>query len=221
VSKHWRDTWKTTAIRTLLSIFIAISEHRSFCINSHAETWKSCMWNVNKLCQLQKKNNTNNKQTICYSRQLQCGFRRNQLCRRRHYRWQWDGRQWCRMSQHWTWLHTARTTYINPPLSENNSSSSSSSKVTATRGKKMFSKHKLQADRQNAWKMSFFCPWWPWPSNSSKRDIKHVFCVHLAQIRSAVPKIFHSQTKSYCQKQNLMQFTACGNNNTNFRQVCW
>jgi len=55
-----------------------------------------------------------------------------------------------------------------------------------------------------------FCPWWPWPSNSS-----HVFCVNSAQIRSAVPEIFHSQTKTTDwrhQEQNLLQFTACGNN---------
>ena len=37
---------------------------------------------------------------------------------------------------------------------------------------------------------------WPWPSNSSDRGTKHVFCVNLAQIRSAVPGIFHTQHKS-------------------------
>jgi len=34
--------------------------------------------------------------------------------------------------------------------------------------------------------------------------------VNLAQIRSAVPEIFHTQTKK-SQRQNLTQFTACGN----------
>jgi len=38
-----------------------------------------------------------------------------------------------------------------------------------------------------------FCPWWPWPSNSSEWGTKHVFRVNLAQIRSAVPNIFHTQ----------------------------
>jgi len=36
---------------------------------------------------------------------------------------------------------------------------------------------------------------WPWHSNSSKQGTKHVFPVNLAQIRSAVPEIFHTQTK--------------------------
>jgi len=40
-----------------------------------------------------------------------------------------------------------------------------------------------------------FCPWWPWPSNSSEGGTKRVFRVNLVQIRSAVPKIFHTQTK--------------------------
>jgi len=35
---------------------------------------------------------------------------------------------------------------------------------------------------------------WPWPSNLSERGTKHVFLVNLAQIRSAVPEIFHTQT---------------------------
>ena len=40
--------------------------------------------------------------------------------------------------------------------------------------------------------------------------------VNLAQIRSAVPETFHTQTKSYGQrqKQNLAQFTACDNETT-------
>jgi len=49
-----------------------------------------------------------------------------------------------------------------------------------------------------------FCSWWPWTltfdlwhwhSNSTERGTKHVFPVNLAQIRSAVPKIFHIKTK--------------------------
>ena len=36
---------------------------------------------------------------------------------------------------------------------------------------------------------------WPWPSKSSKRGTRHVFPVNLAQIRSAVPEIFCTQTK--------------------------
>jgi len=35
---------------------------------------------------------------------------------------------------------------------------------------------------------------WPWHSNSSERGSKHVFQVNLAQIRLAVPEIFHSYT---------------------------
>ena len=55
---------------------------------------------------------------------------------------------------------------------------------------------------------------WPWPSSSSERGTKHAFHVNLAQICSAVPEIFHAQTKNAdwrCQKQNLPQFTACSN----------
>ena len=66
-----------------------------------------------------------------------------------------------------------------------------------------FSKHKPHAGHRN----------WPWPSNSSKRGTKHVFPVNFAKIHSVVPGIFHTQTKkSQRQKQNLTQFTACGNN---------
>jgi len=57
------------------------------------------------------------------------------------------------------------------------------------------------------------------------REGPNIFHVNLAQIRSVVPEIFHTQ-KSQRQKQNLMQFTACGNysmqlwmeNNTNDQQ---
>jgi len=54
---------------------------------------------------------------------------------------------------------------------------------------------------------------WHWHSNSSERWANHVFRMNLAQIRSAVSEIFHTQTKSRRQrhKQNLTQFTACGN----------
>jgi len=54
------------------------------------------------------------------------------------------------------------------------------------------------------------CRNWPWSANSSERWTKHVFRVNLSQINSAVPEIFHTQTKkSQRQKQNLTQFTAC------------
>jgi len=36
---------------------------------------------------------------------------------------------------------------------------------------------------------------WPWHSNFSERGTKHVLPVNLAQIRSAVSEIFHTQTK--------------------------
>jgi len=46
---------------------------------------------------------------------------------------------------------------------------------------------------------SRFCPWWLWPLTLTFKLVrardKHVFCVNLAQIRSAVPEIFHTQTK--------------------------
>jgi len=53
---------------------------------------------------------------------------------------------------------------------------------------------------------------WPWPSKSSEQGTKYVFWVNLAQIRSAAPKIFRTQTKKTThwrrQKQNLSQFSA-------------
>jgi len=55
---------------------------------------------------------------------------------------------------------------------------------------------------------------WPWHSNSSEWGTKHVFPVNLAQIRLAVPEIFDAKTKkseTAIKKQNLTQFTACGN----------
>jgi len=53
---------------------------------------------------------------------------------------------------------------------------------------------------------------WPWHSSLSERGTKHVFRVNLAHIRSAVPEIFHTQTKKSqtAPKQNHRQFTACG-----------
>jgi len=63
----------------------------------------------------------------------------------------------------------------------------------------------------------------------SQRGTKHVFRVNLAQIRSAVPEMFHTKVKcwytSSCtdwrrQKQNLPQFTASGNNRID-RYVSW
>jgi len=44
---------------------------------------------------------------------------------------------------------------------------------------------------------AIFCPWWPWPSNSSEGGIKQVFRVNLSHICSAVPEIFHTQTKNH------------------------
>jgi len=46
--------------------------------------------------------------------------------------------------------------------------------------------------------------------------------VSLAQIRWAVPEIFHTQTKkSQHQKQNLAQFTACGKTTQGQRSKHW
>ena len=65
---------------------------------------------------------------------------------------------------------------------------------------------------------SHFCPWWPWPldlwpwpSNSSERGTKHVFRVNLVQ---RLPRYFIKNTNTDWRrrKQNLPQFTACGNN---------
>jgi len=41
---------------------------------------------------------------------------------------------------------------------------------------------------------------WPWQSISSERETKHVVPVNLAQILSAVPEIFDSQTKNEWKK---------------------
>jgi len=49
--------------------------------------------------------------------------------------------------------------------------------------------------------MPFFVPGdfdlWEWPSNSSEWGTKRIFDVNLAQIHSAVPGIFHTQTKNH------------------------
>jgi len=79
-----------------------------------------------------------------------------------------------------------------------------------------FTKHKPHAGHRKGRKCRF-CPLpgyldlWPWPSNLLERGTKHVFRVNLAQIRSAVPDIFNTQTKNTTdwrrQKQNLPQFS--------------
>jgi len=55
-----------------------------------------------------------------------------------------------------------------------------------------------------------------WPSNVSMQGTKHVFHVNSAQIRSAVPEIFHTHIKKTTdwrrQKRNLSLFTVCGKN---------
>jgi len=69
-----------------------------------------------------------------------------------------------------------------------------------TRGRRCFTKHKPHAGHQNGRKMLFFVPLpgdldlWTWHLNLSERRTKHVFHVSLAQIRLAVPKVFHTQT---------------------------
>jgi len=64
---------------------------------------------------------------------------------------------------------------------------------------------------QRGWLSSFsffFVPGdldlWPWHSNSSERGTKHIFPVNLAQIRSAVPEIFYSQTNKKKQKSHRL-----------------
>ena len=75
-------------------------------------------------------------------------------------------------------------------------------KQIKTRGWRCFIKHKTHTGRHKCRKMPFFVPgdldfdFRPWPSNSSERGTKHVFRVNFAQIRSAVPEIFHTQTKT-------------------------
>jgi len=60
-------------------------------------------------------------------------------------------------------------------------------------------KHKPHTGRRKGRKMPFFVPGdldlWPWHSNSSQRGTKHVFHVNVAEIRLAVPEIFHTQIK--------------------------
>ena len=65
--------------------------------------------------------------------------------------------------------------------------------------KDVFTIHKLQAGCRKGRKMLFFVhedlDLWPWHSDWSKWGTKHIFHVNLAQIRSVVPEIFHTQTK--------------------------
>jgi len=46
---------------------------------------------------------------------------------------------------------------------------------------------------------------WPWYSKSSERGTKYVFPVNLAQIRSAIPDISHTQTNKKKQKKSNTQ----------------
>jgi len=83
--------------------------------------------------------------------------------------------------------------------------------VIRLEAKDVFTKHKPHASRQKCQKC-LFCSWWPWPSRFSERGTKHIFCVNLAQICSAVPEIFHTQTKITNwrhQKQNLKLMQKC------------
>jgi len=65
----------------------------------------------------------------------------------------------------------------------------------------MFAKHEPRASCWKGWKMPLLSlmtltfDLWPWPPKSSERWTKHVFRMNLSQIRSAVPDIFHTQTK--------------------------
>ena len=84
---------------------------------------------------------------------------------------------------------------------------------------KMFNKHKPHATQApKGPEMPFLSlvtltfDLWPWHSKLSEKGTKHVFPVNFVQIRSAVCEVFHTQTKkSQRQKQNLTQFSACGN----------
>ena len=62
----------------------------------------------------------------------------------------------------------------------------------------------IHCTRCQKWVCRFLClvtlTFDPWPSNSSKQGTKHVFCVNLAQIHSAFPEIFHTQTKTRGQR---------------------
>ena len=87
-----------------------------------------------------------------------------------------------------------------------------------------FNKHKPHAGRRKGRKtpslslVTLTFDLWPWHSNSSERGTKHAFHVNLAQIRWAVPQIFHNhaQTKSHRRRQkkqnlkNLTQLTVYG-----------
>jgi len=55
--------------------------------------------------------------------------------------------------------------------------------------------YKMLAGRHRGGKMPF-CPSWPWPChpNSSQRGTRHVFCVNLLQISSAILGVFAENT---------------------------
>jgi len=57
-----------------------------------------------------------------------------------------------------------------------------------------------------------FCPWWPWPLTFKLVHVRDQTCLPCEF--GANPEIFHTQTKTTDwrhEKQNLPQFTACGN----------
>jgi len=64
---------------------------------------------------------------------------------------------------------------------------------------------------------------WPWSSNSSERGTKHVFRVNFAQIRSAIPEIFHTQTKNHrltAPKTELSAAHCVRYNNNTVARIC-
>jgi len=69
-----------------------------------------------------------------------------------------------------------------------------------TKGWTCFAKHKPHTGQRMARKISLFCPWWPWPVTLTLKLVRArnqtIFHVNLAQICSAVPEIFHTQTKT-------------------------
>ena len=67
-----------------------------------------------------------------------------------------------------------------------------------------------------------FCPRWPWHSNSSEPWTKRVLPVNLTQMLSAVPEVFHTQTKKQKVTDGAKNRTllACGNNIQSIVLVC-
>jgi len=59
------------------------------------------------------------------------------------------------------------------------------------------------AERVEKWRF-FVCDLNLDPSNLSEWGTKHIFCMNLAQICSAVPEIFHIQTKKNKNKNKKM-----------------